>query len=50
MGALAHTEPGGPTGSRDPDPLHPLHPLHPLRARGQVTLARISKDVLAARG
>lgn len=44
MSALAHTELGGPTGSVDPDP------LHPLRARGQVTLARIAKDVLAARG
>lgn len=40
MSALAHTELGGPTGSRDPDPLHPFRPL------GCVTLARISKSVL----
>ncbi len=44
MSALAHTELGGPTGSSDPDP------LHPFRARGQVTLARIAKEVLTARG
>ncbi len=43
MSALAHTELGGPTGSRDPDP------LHPFRAVGAVTLARIAKDVLTAR-
>ena len=42
MSALAHTELGGPTGSRDPDP------LHPFRAVGAVTLARIAKDVLEA--
>jgi amidase len=42
MSALAHTELGGPTGSRDPDP------LHPFRAVGAVTLARIAKDVLRA--
>jgi amidase len=40
MSALAHTELGGPTGSRDPDPLHPFRPV------GAVTLARIAKDVL----
>ena len=40
MSALAHTELGGPTGSRDPDP------LHPFRAVGAVTLARIATDVL----
>ena len=40
MSALAHTELGGPTGSREPDP------LHPFRAVGAVTLARIAKDVL----
>ncbi|WP_226345354.1 acetamidase/formamidase family protein [Agilicoccus flavus] len=40
MSALAHTELGGPTGSVAPDP------LHPFRAIGQVTLARIAKDVL----
>ena len=44
MSALAHTELGGPTGSRDPDP------LHPFRAVGAVTLARIAKDVLHAAG
>lgn len=43
MSALAHTELGGPTGSRDPDPLHPFRPV------GAVTLARIAKDVLTAR-
>jgi amidase len=42
MSALAHTELGGPTGSRDPDP------LHPFRAVGAVTLARIANDVLRA--
>ena len=42
MSALAHTELGGPTGSRDPDPLHPFRPV------GAVTLARIAKDVLNA--
>jgi amidase len=42
MSALAHTELGGPTGSRDPDP------LHPFRAVGAVTLARIANDVLHA--
>lgn len=41
MSALAHTELGGPTGSVAPDP------MHPFRAIGQVTLARIAKDVLA---
>ena len=40
MSALAHTELGGPTGSRDPDPLHPFRPV------GAVTLARIAKQVL----
>jgi amidase len=40
MSALAHTELGGPTGSRDPDP------LHPFRAVGAVTLARIATEVL----
>ncbi|GAA2747793.1 acetamidase/formamidase family protein [Terrabacter aerolatus] len=40
MSALAHTELGGPTGSVAPDP------LHPFRAVGQVTLARIAKEVL----
>lgn len=40
MSAVAHTELGGPTGSRDPDPLHPLRPV------GAVTLARIAKAVL----
>lgn len=44
MSALAHTELGGPTGSRDPDP------LHPFRAVGAVTLARIAKEVLQAGG
>ena len=44
MSALAHTELGGPTGSRDPDP------LHPFRAVGAVTLARISNQVLQSRG
>jgi amidase len=42
MSALAHTELGGPTGSKDPDP------LHPFRAVGAVTLARIASDVLRA--
>jgi amidase len=42
MSALAHTELGGPTGSRDPDP------LHPFRAVGAVTLARIANEVLKA--
>lgn len=42
MSALAHTELGGPTGSKDPDP------LHPFRAVGAVTLARISQQVLTA--
>lgn len=41
MSALAHTELGGPTGSVAPDP------LHPFRAVGQVTLARIGKEVLS---
>lgn len=41
MSALADTELGGPTGSRDPDPLHPFRPV------GCVTLARIDKQVLA---
>lgn len=41
MSAVAHTELGGPTGSRNPDP------LHPFRAIGAVTLARIAKDVLS---
>ena len=41
MSALAHTELGGPTGSVPPDPLHPFRPI------GAVTLARLSKDVLA---
>lgn len=40
MSARAHTELGGPTGSRDPDPLHPFRPV------GAVTLARIAKEVL----
>lgn len=40
MSAVAHTELGGPTGSRDPDP------LHPFRAVGAVTLARIDKRYL----
>lgn len=44
MSALAHTELGGPTGARDPDP------LHPFRAIGAVTLARITKNVLTDRG
>jgi amidase len=44
MSALAHTELGGPTGSRDPDP------LHPFRAVGAVTLARIATAVLRAPG
>ena len=44
MSALAHTELGGPTGSRDPDP------LHPFRAVGAVTLARIATDVLRSGG
>jgi amidase len=43
MSAVAHTELGGPTGSRDPDPLHPLRPV------GAVTLARIAKDWLSPR-
>ncbi|MDQ2754950.1 MAG: acetamidase/formamidase family protein [Actinomycetota bacterium] len=43
MSALAHTELGGPTGSRDPDP------MHPLRAVGAVTLARIARDLLPPR-
>ena len=42
MSGLAHTELGGPTGSRDPDP------LHPFRAVGAVTLARIANAVLHA--
>lgn len=41
MSALAHTELGGPTGSATPDPLHPNRPV------GAVTLARISKHLLA---
>src|SRR5690625_1190706 len=40
MSAAAHSELGGPTGSKDPDP------LHPFRAVGAVTLARISKRFL----
>jgi amidase len=44
MSALAHTELGGPTGSRDPDP------LHPFRAVGAVTLARLATDVLRSVG
>lgn len=40
MSAVAHTELGGPTGSRDPDPLHPLRPV------GAVTLARIGKTLM----
>ena len=40
MSALADTELGGPTGSKDPDP------LHPFRAVGAVTLARIPTKVL----
>lgn len=40
MSASAHTELGGPTGSRNPDP------LHPFRAIGAVTLARIEKQYL----
>lgn len=40
MSALAHTELGGPTGSRDPDPLHPFRPV------GCVTLARIGQSLL----
>ncbi len=44
MSALAHTELGGPTGSKDPDP------LHPFRAVGAVTLARISTAVLRGLG
>jgi amidase len=40
MSAVAHTELGGPTGSVAPDP------LHPFRAVGQVTLARIAKELL----
>lgn len=43
MSALADTELGGPTGSRDPDP------LHPFRAVGAVTLARIPTEVLRRR-
>ncbi len=43
MSALADTELGGPTGSKDPDP------LHPFRAVGAVTLARIPTDVLRRR-
>jgi len=27
MSAVAHTELGGPTGSKDPDPVHPLRPI-----------------------
>jgi amidase len=44
MSALAHTELGGPTGSKDPDP------LHPFRAVGAVTLARIATEVLRSAG
>jgi amidase len=44
MSALAHTELGGPTGSKDPDPLHPFRPV------GAVTLARIATDVLRSVG
>lgn len=40
MSAEAHTELGGPTGSKDPDP------LHPFRAVGAVTLARIADKYL----
>lgn len=40
MSAVAHTELGGPTGSKDPDP------VHPFRAIGAVTLARIEKKHL----
>lgn len=43
MSATAHTELGGPTGSKDPDP------LHPFRAVGAVTLARIANEVLRSR-
>ena len=39
MSAVAHTELGGPTGSK-PDP------VHPFRAHGAVTLARIEKKYL----
>ena len=40
MSAVAHTELGGPTGSREPDP------IHPFRAVGAVTLARIERKYL----
>ena len=40
MSALAHSELGGPTGSRDPDP------LHPFIANGAVTVHRLPKRVL----
>ncbi|SDQ62266.1 acetamidase/formamidase family protein [Quadrisphaera sp. DSM 44207] len=42
MSAEAHTELGGPTGSRVPDPLHPLTPV------GAVTLARMAHEVVDA--
>jgi len=44
MSALAHTELGGPTGSRDPAPLHPFRPV------GAVTLARLATEVLRSSG
>lgn len=40
MSAAAHSELGGPTGSKEPDP------LHPFRAVGAVTLARLSREFL----
>ena len=43
MSAIAHTELGGPTGSRDPDPLHPLGPV------GAVTLARFPRELVDRR-
>lgn len=43
MSAVAHTELGGPTGSKAPDPLHPFRPV------GAITLARIAREVLDQR-
>ncbi len=40
LSAVGHSRLGGPTGSRDPDP------LHPFSAVGAVTLHRVPKSVL----
>ncbi|GAA5229964.1 acetamidase/formamidase family protein [Arthrobacter cryoconiti] len=40
MSAVGHSRLGGPTGSKDPDPLHPMTPV------GAVTTHRLPKSVL----